>query len=226
MPQDCCNVLLVDRDPLARRAMRDGLEATGRVRIVGEATDGASALAAVREQQPDVVLIDAGFPAPRGIAVAQELLEQLPATRIVFCAIDPDEDTALRCLIAGAVGYLAKDLAPAAVARALVCAGGGELAISRTMSARLLGELRRTRLGRAARNSAGTELTGREWQVLDLLIDGRDTVEIAAELGLARETVRSHVKGLLRKLGVSSRAEAVEVATTRRRDALARRATV
>ena len=98
------------------------------------------------------------------------------------------------------------------MSRALRGALNGEAAISRQLGARLIDELYRQSEPHPRLRPAGGELTGREWEVLDMLIDGASTSDIARRLGLAVETVRSHVKHVLRKLGVGTRGEAVEIA--------------
>jgi len=158
------------------------------------------------------VLIDIGFPHLEGIAVARQLRRQFPATRMVFCSITDDEDTAVHALRVGAVGYVRKDLEYGPLSRALRGALAGEAAISRQLGMRLIEELYQQSEPQARLRPAGGELTGREWEVLDLLIDGASTAEIAKALGLALETVRSHVKHVLRKLGVGSRGEAIDIA--------------
>ena len=105
-----------------------------------------------------------------------------------------------------------KDLDYGPLSRALRGALAGEAAISRQLGMRLIEELYRQSEPNVRLRPAGGELTGREWEVLDLLIDGAGTGEIATTLGLAVETVRSHIKHVLRKLGVRTRGEAVEIA--------------
>jgi DNA-binding NarL/FixJ family response regulator len=209
---DVVRLVLVDRDALARRAMREGVSATGEFVVAAEAATEEEAIEAVRSLEPDLVLIDIGYPHLGGIAIGKELRRQLPTTRMVFCSITDDEDTAVRALRAGAVGFVRKDLDYEPLSRALRGALRGEAAISRTLGARLIEELYRHSEPHSRLRPAGGELTGREWEVLDLLIDGSGTAEIAERLGLALETVRSHVKHVLRKLGVSSRGEAIDIA--------------
>ena len=204
--------MLVDRDALARRAMREAITAAGEFVVSAEAAGEDDAIAAVRSARPDLVLIDIGYPRLEGIAVGKELRRQLPAIRMVFCSITDDEDTAIRALRAGAVGYVRKDLDYGPLARALRGALAGEAAISRQLGTRLIDELYRQAEPHARLRPAGGALTGREWEVLDLLIDGAGTAEIAQRLGLALETVRSHVKHVLRKLGVGTRGEAIDIA--------------
>ncbi|MGA2757764.1 MAG: response regulator transcription factor [Solirubrobacteraceae bacterium] len=210
--QAVVRLVLVDRDALARRAMREAITAAGEFVVSAEAAGEDDAIAAVRSARPDLVLIDIGYPRLEGIAVGKELRRQLPAIRMVFCSITDDEDTAIRALRAGAVGYVRKDLDYGPLARALRGALAGEAAISRQLGTRLIDELYRQAEPHTRLRPAGGALTGREWEVLDLLIDGAGTAEIAQRLGLALETVRSHVKHVLRKLGVGTRGEAIDIA--------------
>ncbi len=205
-------LVLVDRDALARRAMRETLTGAGEFVVEAEATTEEAAIASVRDARPDLVLIDVGYPHFEGIAVGKELRRQLPGTRIVFCSITDDADTAVRALRAGAVGFVRKDLDYGPLARALRGTLNGEAAISRELGGRLIEELYRQSEPQARLRPAGGELTGREWEVLDLLMDGAGTAEIAQRLGLALETVRSHIKHVLRKLGVGTRGEAIDIA--------------
>jgi DNA-binding NarL/FixJ family response regulator len=205
-------LVLVDRDALARRAMREEITASGDFVVAAEATDEEDTIDVVRREQPDLVLIDIGYPHLEGIAIARELRRQLPSTRMVFCSITDDEDTAVKALRAGAVGFVSKDLEIGPLSRALRGALVGEAAITRQLGMRLIDELYRQSEPGPRLRPAGGELTGREWQVLDLLIDGSGTADIAESLGLAVETVRSHIKHVLRKLGVRTRQEAVEIA--------------
>ncbi|HEY7967425.1 MAG TPA: response regulator transcription factor [Solirubrobacteraceae bacterium] len=210
--QAVIRLVLVDRDALARRGMRETVTGGGEFVVAGEAAHESEALACVRRERPDLVLIDIGYPLLDGIATARELRRQIPSTRIVFCSITDDEDTAVRALRAGAVGYVRKDLEYGPLSRALRGALAGEAAISRQLGMRLIEELYRHSEPSQRLRPAGGELTTREWQVLDLLIDGAGTADIAETLGLAIETVRSHIKHVLRKLGVRTRGEAVEIA--------------
>jgi DNA-binding NarL/FixJ family response regulator len=210
--QHVVRLVLIDRDALARRAMREALTVGGEFLVAAEAAGEDDAIAIVADEQPDLVLIDIGYPRLEGIALGKEMRRRLPDARIVFCSISDDEDTAVRALRAGALGYVRKDLDYGPMSRALRGALNGEAAISRQLGARLIDELYRQSEPHPRLRPAGGELTGREWEVLDMLIDGASTSDIARRLGLAVETVRSHVKHVLRKLGVGTRGEAVEIA--------------
>ena len=197
---------------MARRAMREEIASSGEFVVAAEASEGEEALTAVRRERPDLVLLDVGYPQMSGIDLAMELRRALPATRIVFCSIAEDDDTAIRALGAGAIGYIPKDLPASSLTRALRGALAGEAAISRQLARRLLEELHRRPPASPRARAGGGELTAREWEVLDLLVEGHSTAAIAASLDLALETVRSHIKHVLRKLGVGSRGEAIEIA--------------
>jgi DNA-binding NarL/FixJ family response regulator len=209
---DPVRVVLVDRDSLARRAMREELTASGEFVVAAEASEELDALATVRSERPDIVLVDIGYPQMSGIEVAKELRQHLPTLPVVFCSIAADEEVAMRALSVGATGYLPKDLDGGSLARALRGVLAGEAAISRRLARRLIEELSRHPEPRPRLRPMGGELTAREWEVLDLLIEGAGTATIAERLGLALETVRSHIKHVLRKLGVGTRGEAVEIA--------------
>jgi DNA-binding NarL/FixJ family response regulator len=211
--RDVVRIVLVDRDSLARRAMREAITARGEFTVAAEASTVTEAVACVRDARPDLVLIDIGYPHLDGIATADELRRVAPRTPVVFCSIVDDDDTAVSALRSGAVGYVRKDLGYKALSRALRGALDGEAAISRRLGLRLIEELARAPAAQPRPRPAGRrELTAREWEVLDLLIDGETTTAIAERLGLALETVRSHIKHVLRKLGVGSRVEAIDVA--------------
>jgi len=115
-------------------------------------------------------------------------------------------------LRAGASGFLAKSVGVDALPRALRGAKAGEAVVSRRMAMRVIEGLRKVREDGSGMRPVRSRLTSREWEVLDLLCDGRSTEDVADTLVLSAETVRSHVKNVLRKLGVSSRREAVEAA--------------
>jgi len=182
--------------------------------VVAEAIDGREAVEAVGLHLPDLVLLDVVMPRVDGIDAAQRIAASAPETVIVMLTGARDESAALRGLRAGAVGHLSKDIELEALPRALRAALDGEAAISRTMAMRLVELLRHSGSGRM--RPVRSPLTAREWEVLDLVCEGRSNDEIADEFVLSLETVKSHVKSVLRKLGVHSRHEAVVVAARMR----------
>ena len=206
---DPLRVIVADDDPLARRVVRGALQDAGIV-VVAEAGTGSQAVELTLFYQPDVVLMDVVMPELDGIAAMRNILKVRPG-QVVILLTSADDEVGLLGLQAGAYGFLNKDLNIDALPRAIFSAVAGEPAISRSMSAMLLEELRR----RTPADSHGmrpvkSALTSREWEVLDLLCERKTTDAIAQELFLSPETVRSHVKAIYRKLGVNSRDSAID----------------
>jgi NarL family two-component system response regulator LiaR len=204
-------VIVADDDPLARRVVRGALQDAGII-VVAEAGTGGQAVELTLFYQPDVVLMDVVMPELDGIAALRNILKTRP-DQIVILLTSADDEIGMVGLQAGAYGYLNKDLNIDALPRTVIGAVAGEPAISRSMSALLLEELRR----RSPADTHGmrpvrSQLTSREWEVLDLLCERKTTDAIARELFLSPETVRSHVKAIYRKLGVNSRDAAIHAA--------------
>ena len=203
--------VLADGDPLARRTLRDALRRDG-IAVVAEATSGREAVELTAFYRPDAVVMDASLPGLDGIEATRAIHERAPGICIVLLASAPDDALGLRALRAGAAGYLSKGVEPHLLPRALRGAVEGEAAISRRLAMTLVESYRRTPRGGSGLRPVRSELTDREWEVLDLLASGASTEDIARTLVLSTETVRSHLKNLYRKLGVRSRGEAVQEA--------------
>jgi DNA-binding NarL/FixJ family response regulator len=204
-------VIVADDDPLARRVVRDALEAGGIV-VIAEAANGREAVELSLYYKPDVVLMDLVMPDVDGIQATRRILAREPDVDIVILTSSDDDEVGLVGLRAGASGFLNKRAGVEALPRALRGAAAGEAVVSRRLTMRLVDSMRRTRADGAGIRPVRSQLTPREWEVLDLLCAGQSTDEIADTLVLSSETVRSHIKNLLRKLGVSSRREAIEEA--------------
>jgi|tagenome__1003787_1003787.scaffolds.fasta_scaffold20965830_3 NarL family two-component system response regulator LiaR len=209
-------VVVVDDDPMARRALRDALTAGAMMTVAGEASSGAAAEAAVRDARPDVVVIDADIPDVDGLTATRRLSVSHPGLPVLVLAARDDDQLALNALRAGASGFLSKAVAPEAIARATRGVAEGEAAISRRLTFRVVAELRALSRLRARPGVSEPGLTPRETEVLDLLAENASTTEMAQRLGLSTATVRTHVKHVLRKLGVHTRADAVAAARQRR----------
>ena len=178
--------------------------------MIAEARNGRQAVELALYYRPDVVVMDVVMPELDGIVATRRIVKELPDQIVVILTGADDEDEiGLQALRAGAAGYLSKDLDIDALPRALEGAREGEAVISRRMTMQLIEHVRRTPEGLAGMRPVRSPLTAREWEVIDLLRDGRSTEAIADDLVLSIETVRSHVKNILRKLDVRSREEAV-----------------
>ena len=203
--------VLADGDPLARRLLRDALQQDG-ITVVAEAATGREAVELTAFYRPDAVVMDASVPVLDGIEATRVIHERGPDVRIVLLASSPDDAFGLRALRAGASGYLAKNVEPHVLPRVLRSTCNGEAAISRRLAMSLIESYRRAPRGGSGLRPVRSELTDREGEVLDLLSSGGGTEDIARQLVLSTETVRSHLKNLYRKLGVRSRDDAVEAA--------------
>ncbi|HZH24808.1 MAG TPA: response regulator transcription factor [Solirubrobacteraceae bacterium] len=203
--------IIADDDPLARKMIKEALQRAGIV-VIAEAHNGRQAAELTRHYSPDVVLMDIVMPELDGIAATRRIVKENPGQVVVILTTADDDEIGLLGLRAGARGFLAKDVDVDSLPQALRGALNGEAAISRRLSMRLVEHVRRVPDGPSGMRPVKSPLTPREWEVLDLLAQARSTDQIAEQLVLASETVRSHVKNILRKLDARSRAEAVAVA--------------
>jgi len=213
-------VIVADDDALARRMLRDVLQAAGIV-VIAEASGGREAVELSHFYKPDVVIMDLVMPGIDGLAATRQLAAKAPGVKVVILTSSDDDDIGIMTLRAGAVGFLSKSVGLDALPRALRGARDGEAVVSRRMTMKLVEALRRQREDGAGLRPIRSPLTSREWEVLDLLCQGASTDDVAAALVLSAETVRSHVKNVLRKLDVRSRREAVEAAQRMRQGLLA-----
>jgi DNA-binding NarL/FixJ family response regulator len=203
-------VLLVDDDALVRSALRMVLGGADDVEVVGEATDGAEAVAAARALEPDVVLMDIRMPGTDGLAATEELLVRGPrdASRpavVVLTTFDAD-DHVLRALRAGAAGFLLKDTPPALIVEALRTAVTGAPVLSPSVTRLLIARaVRETGDDRARAVVAG--LSARERDVVAGVGRGLSNAEIGAELFLSPATVKAHVSRLLTRLDLEGRVQ-------------------
>jgi DNA-binding NarL/FixJ family response regulator len=199
-------VLLADRDPLVRQVVRDALRTAGFV-VVADTAECRDAVDLVRFYRPDLAVVDASV---GGAATVREMAREAPCTRVVVLSAEAGEELGLEVLRAGAVGYLPKACGVAALPRILAKVADGEAAVPRTLSMRLLETIRR--VPDRGWRPLHSQLTTREWEIVELLSEGAGTQDIAEELVLSPATVYGHVKNIMRKLGVRSRAEAVAAA--------------
>ena len=202
--------LVVDDHPLTRSALVDLLEQHS-FAVVGEAADGVEAVERARESQPDLVLLDLTMPGGGGLEALPKVREAAPACEVVVLTASGTEENLLAAIRAGAAGYLLKTEPPDRIAEFLEGVANGEAALSGEIARRLVDRVREGgRLDSGVPDSIADELSAREVEVLLLLDEHLGTDEIARRLFISEHTVRSHVKSLLRKLGVSSRREALE----------------
>ena len=210
--------VIADDDPFARKLVKDVLERAG-VIVIAEARDGRQAVELTLSHLPDVVVMDVVMPGFDGIVATRQIRRQLPDQLVIVLTgvRSENDELGLLALRAGAAGFLSKDLEIEALPRALEGLRQGQAAISRKLTLTLIARLRETPSGSSGMRPVKSPLTAREWEVIDLLKQSKTTNQIADELVLSPETIRSHVKNILRKLKVRSRREAVDMADEMRK---------
>jgi DNA-binding NarL/FixJ family response regulator len=206
-------VLIADDHAPTREEVRRVLENDGRFAVCATAADASEAVWAAIQQQPDVSLLDIRMPGS-GLAAAWEIAARLPHAKIVMLTVSDEDRDLFAALRAGADGYLLKTMDLTRLPDELQGVCAGEAAMPRALVARVLEEFH----GReprwrspVRRESAGRRLTSREWEVLELLAQGRSTAKIADMLVLSSSAVRVHITSIVRKLRVANRDAAAEL---------------
>jgi NarL family two-component system response regulator LiaR len=199
-------VMLVDDHAMLRKGLRFFLAGFDDLELVGEATSAREAVRLCAELEPDVVLMDMVMPDMDGAAATRIIREQTPRTQVIALTSFQEEDLIERALEAGAISYLLKNVSAQALADAIRQAHAGHSTLAPEATEALIKATRQ----RASQHDYG--LTEREQEVLSLLVEGLSNAEIADQLVVSVATVKFHVRGILSKLGVSSRTEAVALA--------------
>ncbi len=202
-------VLIVDDHPLTQEALASLLVQHG-FEIVAQASSGEEAIRQAAKQQPDLVLLDLSMPGMSGLEALPEIRRVAPGSEVVVLTASGTEENLLRAIRGGASGYLLKTEPPPRIVEFLRGVVNGEAALSGSIARRLLEQVRDGRHDHGVPEEIASLLSARELEVLLLLDEHLGTEEIARRLYISEHTVRSHVKSLLRKFGVSSRREALE----------------
>ncbi|MHB1487273.1 MAG: response regulator [Acidimicrobiales bacterium] len=207
---EAVRVLIADDQPLFRRGLYVVLGTEDDIEVVGEAEDGLEAIAKSEELAPDVVLMDVRMPKVSGIEATRRIRTASPSTRVLMLTVSDDEDDLFEAVKAGASGYLLKEISVEEVAAAIRAVTQGQSLISPSMAAKLMGEFSAMAEREAADRSQVPvpALTARELDVLRLVARGLGNREIAADLFIAENTVKNHVRNILEKLQLHNRMQA------------------
>ena len=209
-------LLLVDDQALLRMGFRLVLEAEDDLEVLGEASDGRSALAQVAALHPDVVLMDVRMPGMNGIDATEQIVAHHPGTRVLILTTFDLDEYAFAALRVGASGFLLKDARPAELVSAIRAVASGDAVVSPRVTRRML-EMFSSHLPTAERPPGAldprlAELTPRELDVLRAVAEGLSNAEVAGRFFLSEATVKTHVGRVLAKLGVRDRVQAVVLA--------------
>ncbi|MET0494293.1 MAG: response regulator transcription factor [Actinoplanes sp.] len=202
-------VLIADDQAMVREGFGALLAAQPDLLVVGNAADGAAAVAATRRLNPDVVLMDVRMPVLDGLAATRQLLTLGATVKVLILTTFDLDDYVYEALRAGASGFLLKDAPAADLVNAVRVVAAGEALLAPSVTRRLIAEFAARPRSERPRPTALTALTPRETEVLRLLAEGLSNPEIAARLTVTEETVKTHVSRLLAKLGLRDRAQAV-----------------
>ena len=210
------SVVLADDQALMRMGFRMILKAEDDIEVVGEASDGTSALAQARALRPDVILMDVRMPGMNGIEATELIARECPGTRVLILTTFDLDEYAFAGLRAGASGFLLKDTRPTELAEAIRTVASGEAVVSPRITQRML-EMFASSLPNSGHPVQASDpridsLTPREKEILVLMSQGMSNAEIADRLVVSATTVKTHVGNVLAKLDVRDRVQAVVVA--------------
>jgi DNA-binding NarL/FixJ family response regulator len=207
-------VLLVDEHALFREGLGLALAGVDDIEVAGEAVDGDDALLAAQRLRPDVVVMDVRMPEGSGAGAIARIRAARRHVKVLVLTGSQDEEDLVEAVRSGATGYLLKDASVEEVAEAIRSVARGLGVVSPTMTAKLLERF--GSLLRRVPDEPGPRLTGRELDVLRLVVKGLPNREIATELFISQNTVKNHVRNILEKLHVRSRTEAATLAVRER----------
>jgi two-component system, NarL family, response regulator DevR len=204
--QQTLRVMLVDDHEIVRRGIQQLLDAEEDLRVVAEAGTVRDAVSEAAIAKPDVVVMDVRLAGGSGIEATREIRSSLPETKVLMLTSFADDEAVLASILAGASGYVLKQIQGDALLRAIRAVGRGESLLDSQVTAPILERLRK------GKHLVGDEklqrLSGQEERILAMLAEGRTNREIGDELNLAEKTIKNYVSSILSKLGVNRRAEA------------------
>ncbi len=199
-------VLIVDDHPVTRDGLRSALSTSEDVEVVGEATNGEEAVAAVKELSPEVVFMDVRMPGMDGLEATRVIRDIAPDTKVILFTIEESRAAIADAIRAGVSGYLLKDVSASELIQAARLALEGKAVIHPTLTRAFIEEIQYVETPRE------TPLSRRESQILQKVAYGATTKEVAHDLSISPHTVKTHLERIFEKLGANDRAQAVAIA--------------
>jgi DNA-binding NarL/FixJ family response regulator len=211
---DTIHVLLADDHDLVRAGLKAALRGFDEFAVVAEARDGEQAVREARKTRPELVVMDVRMPRLNGIEACREIRSQLPATNVLMLTSFADEAAVMAAIVAGASGFLLKEVQTNELIEAMRIVGRGGKTLDPASSAAVIEQIRRGNVV-SEEDRVAQQLSERELRILDLIADGLTNREIGEQLYLSEKTVKHHVSDILGKLGISRRVEAAAFAIRR-----------
>jgi two-component system response regulator DevR len=215
-PTPVLRLLVVDDHEVVRQGLVSLLARRDGFQVVAEAGTVAEAIEAARRFQPDIVVMDVRLPDGSGVEACREIRSELPETRVVMLTSYPDEEAVLSAIVAGASGYLLKQIRARDLMSALETVGRGGSLLDPAVTEKVLERIRRIATGGQSDELAA--LTAQEQRILLLVAEGKTNKEIAAEIFLSDKTVKNYVSSILSKLNLERRAQAAAFVAKHRLD--------
>jgi len=216
MGDNLTRLLIVDDHEVVREGLRLLLERRPGLHVVAEAASMAGAVGEASKCSPDVVIMDIRLPDGSGVEACREIRARRPETKVIMLTSYADEDAVFASILAGASGYLLKQIGSHALVDAIQTVAGGRSLLDPTVTEKVLERVRR--MGTSAADEQLSKLSAQEQRILALIAEGKTNKEIAGEVYLSDKTVKNYVSSILAKLNLSRRsAAAAFVAGQRRR---------
>jgi DNA-binding NarL/FixJ family response regulator len=201
-------VFLLDDHEIVRRGVKDMLEAEGDIKVIGEAGTASSALARIPALRPEVAVLDVRLPDGDGVSVCREIRSQMPEVACLMLTSFGDEDALLDAIMAGAAGYVLKQIRGSDLVGAVRTVAAGQSMLDPRAASQLMARLR----GQHARHDPLEGLTPQEKRILELIGEGLTNRQIGERMFLAEKTVKNYISGLFAKLGMERRTQAAALA--------------
>ncbi len=215
-PAQSLRVLVVDDHEVVRQGLVALLDRRPGFEVVAQAGSVAESIEQARLHQPDIVVMDVRLPDGSGVEACRAIRDELPATRVIMLTSFPDDEAVLSAIVAGASGYLLKQIRARDLVAALEAVGRGESLLDPAVTERVLERIRRIALGDT--NDELSVLTPQERKILMLVAEGKTNKEIAADVFLSDKTVKNYVSSILSKLNLERRAQAAAFVAKQRTD--------